>query len=252
MTPISTREELSSIYQRINDGIDRYLVEYRMDPSRVMGYLTRPERAKGFLTYAGIPDTPEARRVLADVLQDRHSMKLDKVRDVRIKKFEGFLAESALGGEAGHERALADYFRTSLGHVVPSADSKGTYTVDDMGESKTLLVRSGSEVEEFAGKIRESARSEVMASDIDLHRLDMGLESGMMVKARMKLDLADIVDEERLSRAIDSALTAERTLFILTSYLNDYPVNRERKQYAYLARTAHNGEEYHIWQLVDK
>ena len=253
MKSVSRKEELNDLYRAINDGIDKYVAEWRLDASRVRSYLGRPERAEAFLKSIGLGHFQDARRVLDDVLDDRHYMKSDRVVDPKVVKFESFsIRESSDHRGSGHEHALADHYRTSLDHVIPSSDSKNEYTVEDIGESIRLFVVSEREVEEFADKVRESIRSEVSNADVDLHRLDLGLESGMAVKARMRLGVSDIVDQKKLEQAIDAALTKNRLLFIMDSYINDLPVRRSGKSYEYVARTIHDGEEYHIWRLTDR
>jgi len=238
---IKTKQEANLYYGQVNKAVDTYIGDWGIRPSKLSRYMTA-SRKESFLRGCGLDDVEGIDRVLDDVLEDREAMESD-----RVMSFESFRMNEST--ESGHERAAAEFFRTSLDQVVRAADGGNNYEVEDMGESKGISVHSTQDVDNFRGKLIKTLIKLANEEEIDIHRADLGLPSKRQVKTKIKVCLGHVLDQSRLKEVLEESLTERKTLEILGDYLNDFEVTKARKQYAYKGKKKIDGEAYHIWQI---
>lgn len=238
MRRIETKEEANMYYEIVNRAVDEYVDKWGVRPSMLSKYLSGAKSRARLLASAGVEDVQNIDRVLDDVLEDREAMERD-----RVMTFESFSA-----GE-GHERAAAEHCRTSLGHVVAKADYDHVYHVEDMGDTRTLAVRSDEDMEAFKRLVADRLAQEVLGDETTIHKTDLGLSSGRRVRTRVNLRMEDIVDRVMLQEALDETLDTKKLTEIMTEYLNDYDVIKAGKRYVHAGSTKIDGVEYTIWEL---
>lgn len=237
---ITTKEEANDYYDRVNSKVDEYIEEWNIRPSRLRAYLSAEDKMARFLRRAELEDVDGIDRVVADVLEDREAMESDMVLT-----FESFGTGEP---EEGHERAAAEHCRVSLGHVSRKDGFEGTYEVEDIGETRTLRVMSADELDEFREMVAERLAERVLSEQVDVHALDVGLESGREVRTRLSLAVSEIVNEKALGRAIREKLTREKTIKVATDWINDYPVRKAGIEFRHAGSRSIDGKEYQVWE----
>lgn len=142
MKKISNSEEANHYYKLINDSIDEYINTWKIKPSNLSKYL-KTSKFEKFLDKRGLSDVEGINRILTDVIEDRSHMESDG-----IMKFESFLKESKenifsnLSPSFKHEKALADFYNTSLGHIKLINGDEHTYLINDFGKHIYAIVCS--------------------------------------------------------------------------------------------------------------
>jgi hypothetical protein len=246
MRKITTKADANHFYELVNSMIDRYVGQWGIRPSKLGRYMRNETRLASFLKWSKLDDVEGIRKVVADVLEDREYMEQDKV--VRFESFS--LNESLnLSSSAGHERAAAEFYKVSLGHVDPR-DGTNSFEVDDMGDKRICSVISAEDLKKLRSFVVERCMVEAESTDIDLHDADLKLPSGKRVKTRITIPARQVIDKEQLAGAIEKALDGKRMKSIIEGYLNDYPVLKGKKKYEYKGKTKVEGMEYEVYELT--
>jgi hypothetical protein len=184
MKKITNREELNQYYKRVNELVDEYITGHNIRPSEVYHYFQR--NLQSFLERTGLSDVDGIKKVVNDVLEHRRHMELDKVM-----KFESFnrLNESVLSiGNATveHEKVLADYYNTSIGHIDLVDGDIHLYKINDFGKKVLSIIFSDSELQ----KVKENNGINVYFIRWDAYFVD--LSNIPVVFERQKSEIDDI------------------------------------------------------------
>lgn len=241
MRKITNREELNQYYKTVNELVDKYITGHNIRPSEIYHYFQR--NMQSFLERNGLSDIEGIKRVVNDVLEHRRFMELDKVM-----KFENFnqLNESVINiGNANinHEKVLADYYNTSLGHIDLVDGDTHLYKINDFGKKVVSIIFSDEEIKEIKENILDNLVLEAENKVMSINEVD-GVEMGFS----LRFWLSDIFDEEKFRKSCEEKLTNENLLVIIKSVIQkgqELPTNFSNDRLSY----KDDFKGYHIWEV---
>ncbi len=153
---IENRKQLSDFFRRVNEEVDKFIIEYNIKPSRLTSFIKKNGGLTKFIEEIGLSDIDGIDRVVAQVLKSRVNMEKDG-----IMKFESFRLLESVDSEKvakhitiseiisgikpssiSHERALADIFDVSLGHIVELDTKAHKYEVTDISGKFEVIIFS--------------------------------------------------------------------------------------------------------------
>ena len=241
MKKINNREEANQYYKKVNELVDEYITKWKVRPSEIFHYFKR--NMESFLERSGLSDVEGIKRVVDDVLDHRRHMELDKVM-----KFESFnrLNEGVINignSTVEHEKVLADFYNTSLGHIDLVDGDIHLYKVNDFGKKITAIIFSDNELVKIRENVVNQLIEETKNKVLSINEID-GINMGFSIR----LWVNDIFSEESLRKSIDDKINNENLLLIIKNIVQqkqDLPItfNTERLSY----KDSFDG--YHIWEI---
>ena len=250
MRKISNTEENNQYYKLINEYIDEYITNHKINPRNLKIYFKNSSKLESFLKRYKLDDVEGIKRVVEDVIDDWNHIQSDGVM-----KFEKFnLVNEDLGkikiesSNIEYEKVLADLYHTSVGHVNKENESEHKYNVKDFGKEINVIIYSKKDLVDFKKSLLPILLEESKASSIDLHKVNIGLKSGKEIKTSLSFSVDNIVDNDKLENYLSSILNEKKILEILYSFINDYDILRSGKNYVY--KQEYKG--YYVWTLKDK
>ena len=244
MRKITTKKETNEFYKIINDHIDDYINQWKIDPKNLKKYFSNKKKKEQFLSRTGLNDVEKIGVILDDVLEARDAMSRDN-----ILKFESFLLNENLKLESStvnHEKALADLFKTSLSHIEVKNKEKNHFIVDDLGDKHEVCIFSADDFDKLRSQIKDLLVDEAKQSDLDLYQVK--IENSRNLKTKLNLSLSDILDTQKLEDKLIEMLTDNKLIAIISSWLSDPDTLRSGKKFSFLKKY-HN---YLVWNLVSK
>jgi len=250
MRKISNTEENNQYYKMVNEYIDDYITNHKINPANLRKYFKNSSKLETFLKRYKLDDVEGIKRVVEDVIDDWHHIQSDGVM-----KFEKFtLMNEDLGNikikssDMGYEKVLADLYHTSVGHVDKDDETEHKYNVKDFGKEINVIIYSKEDVEDFKKSLLPILFKSANSSSVDLHKVNVGLKSGKEIRTAISFNVGDIVDDNKLQHYIDTTLDEKKLLEILYSFINDYAILKTGNHYVY--KQEYKG--YHIWVLNPK
>ncbi len=245
MRKITSKSEMNDLFKVINDHIDDYINNWKIDPRNLKKYFTKGDKMDNFLNRVNLSDVENIRRVVMDVIEDREAAAKDN-----IMKFESFLNESINLPIAGftHEKILADCFRSSLSHVELKDKKTNHFVVDDLGEKHDVVIFSEEDKQKFKTQLLYKLTQEILNSSVEVFKLDVGLESKKNIKTKLEVELESLIDEDKLEDKLNEKITEQKLLDIISDWLNDYPVLKTGKKWSFWKKF----KDHSIWKLESK
>ncbi len=243
MRKITSKKEANEFYKIVNDHIDDYITNWKVDPRNLKKYFSNKKKREQFLSRTGLNDVERINTILDDVLDDRDAM----IRD-NVLKFESFFIAESIelsSNHVEHEKVLADLFKTSLSHIDVKDKESNHFLVDDLGSKHEVCIFSQKDFEAFKEQISKSLFDEAKSEDLDLYQIK--IEEGRNLKTKINISIADIIDSDKLKAELDKSLSENKMIAIITSWLNRPELLRSKKKFNFF-KSYHN---YYIWKLVD-
>ena len=155
-----TKDNINDYYKRINELIDDYF-KWNVSAKKLSTYFKNESKLKSFISTNKLDNIKGIERVITDVIEDRSNIERDK----KVKKFESFSTANSIDKDdisivmykpneilihdSSNTKILADFFDTSVDHVIWSNDK---YEVDTLtGEFECLIFN-----EEDMSELREN------------------------------------------------------------------------------------------------
>jgi hypothetical protein len=157
MKKITDREELTQYYGKINQYIDEYIKSHKVTPTEIYRYISK--NMNRFLEKYQIGDIENIDRIVKDVLEHRKNMERDKV--YKFEQFNVDLNESYISVEPSsieHEKILADYFNTSVGHVNTLDKKNHLFEVKSFDEYFKVICFSENEISKIKSEVLDLYR----------------------------------------------------------------------------------------------
>jgi hypothetical protein len=241
MKKITNREELNQYYKQVNELVDEYITGHNIRPSEVYHYFQR--NLQSFLERTGLSDVDGIKKVVNDVLEHRRHMELDKVM-----KFESFnkLNESVLSiGNATveHEKVLADYYNTSIGHIDLVDGDIHLYKINDFGKKVISIIFSDSELQKVKENVLDGLVSEAENKVLSINEI-----GGVGIGVSFRFWLSDVFDKEKFRATLTEKITNENLLLIIKSTIQknqELPTNFSSDRLNY----KDDFKGYHIWEV---
>jgi len=249
MRKISNREEANSFYSEVRSAINKYVLEHKVEPKEIREYIIN--NLDSFISRNNLSDISNIKQIVIDVLDHKvnrikDTKKVKVMENHRIKRFNYFerLNENFFGIEKSsveHEKVLADYFNTSLGHIEEVDTENHIYSVSDFGKTSMVVIFSKEEIDNLGKKIIEELVKEISEKNLIVEGVqDLKFSSELSIEIGQIFDKSKLenycknVDEERLIELVSSKLEKELVFvhhFKKAEYLEAF-------------------EGYHVWQFV--
>ena len=227
---INTREDANKYYQTINTLVDDYIDKWKIRPSNLRRYLQPgSERFKKFLERNGLKEIKGADRVLKDIIEDRESMEKDGV--IKFESFQLFESEefkmSSLkqclykGVDKSsnmHEKIIADYFDTSLGHINIVDSEKHMFEVEVWGKVDNIIIYNREEIDLISQNILEYLYSEAKSKKIEL-------------SSNIIISLSNLITEESFKKEISENIFSEKKPIDIITQCLGYEFKKEFENY---------------------
>lgn len=157
---IKNTEDANKYYAIINEYIDVYLDKWKIDAKKLKKYLLNNNKLINFLEKKGLKNISNIKLVINDVIDDRISIEKDKIMTLesfKINESHKFTSiEECLyfgidKSNIQHEKALADHFDISLGHINIINSNKHIFSIDD----KNYVIFLKEELEIISENLKE-------------------------------------------------------------------------------------------------
>lgn len=239
MKKITNSSELSKYYSEVNKFIDEYIKLYKVTPSEIYRYINK--NLSRFLNKFNLTDIENIERIVKDVIEHRKNMERDKI--FKFEQFNTQLNESII--EVGsvtieHEKILADYFNTSLGHIDVIDPNLHLFEIKDFDQSVKSIVFSNEEVKSISDKLIDRITDELSSMEISLNSID-----GQSLINPFDFLLGSIVSESQLKSNIQSKLNGDKLIEVITTFIPSI-VNVE---YSAVCRFQGIFNGFYIWTL---
>lgn len=205
---IRNSEEANKYYQLVNKYIDEYTETHKIGPKNLSKYFNKKnDKLIKFIERNGLKDIKNIQRVIDDVIEDRISIENDTVR-----KFESFrifesdefkflnLRQCLYKGiekcDIEHEKIIADYFDTSLGHIDVVDSNKHIFNIEDV----TCVIYNSEEINIITQNMKEFFFNEVFNKEIKIESFNIGLN----------FNIKNFIDEDKFYNYINTILTIEK------------------------------------------
>lgn len=228
---INSREEANKYYRTINLLVDDYIERWKIRPSNLKRYLQPgSERFNRFLERNKLKDISGAERVLSDIIDDRENMEKDGVitfesfkifesDEFKLKSLSECLYKGIEKATKDHEKILADYYDTSLGHINILDSNTHSFSVENWKGEIGVIILSEEEVELIKENVKEFLFNEISKEYVVLSKV-------------MEIKILDIMDKNKFMNKIEEILSAsdnERLIKMITKTFGvmEYVVNYE-------------------------
>ena len=210
---INTREDANKYYQMVNTLIDDYIDKWKIRPSNLKRYLQPgSERFNKFLERNGLKDIKGAERVLRDVIEDREAMENDGVitfesfklfesEEFKLSSLKQCLYKGVEKASNKHEKALADYFDTSLGHIDVVDSYKHIFSLNAWGKEFEVVIYTKDELNLIKENMLEYLYSEIKSKNIEL-------------SGGLKVNLGNLITEDSFKKEV------VENVFSVTNHIN--------------------------------
>ena len=211
-----TSENINDLYGKINELIDSYF-EWKVKPSALKRYLKKGSVGlKKFIERNDLGNIEKIDKIILDVVEDRFGMEDDGV--LTFESFNSTFVEQTTSHNEGHdkilysgiedsdieyEKIIADKYRTSLGHVELSDESKHIYEVSDRLLADTVIVFSDNDLGIIEGNLisfiynhlsKSSIKMKTIGLDIKISDV-LGSEEDLEKKLHLEAEVIDVVSE---------------------------------------------------------
>ena len=238
MKKITNTEEANLYYSKVNELIDRYIKEWKVKPTEVKNYLKK--NMKSFLEKNGLSDIEGIERVVNDVVTHRVHMELDKV--IKFENFKLYENVLSLGNATiQHEKILADYYSTSMGHIEVIDENMHIYRIDEFGKKIISIIFSEEELDKVYKNIEdvviESNKHKILSiNDIDGIEIDS-----------IKIWLSEIINEDSFRNQFKSKVDKDALIIIIKKIIqkSQSVINFSNDRLKYKGEN----KGYHIWEI---
>jgi hypothetical protein len=208
---MNNKEDLNKYYNLVNSFIDDYVDTWKIRPSRLSKYLLNNKRLQKFLEKNGLTNLKKIDMVIKDVIDDRVAMEKDNVLKWESFMFKENLQHSDInvllnglsGSNIEHEKILANFYDTSLGHINILDKNSNKFKIDTFSGDIECVIYTQSEIDIITENIKESIKKEI--------------ESGLFIKVfgDIEIEVKEIIDDSKLESNLDYLIDYEQVIKII-------------------------------------
>jgi hypothetical protein len=235
MIKIDNTHDANKYYKLVNDFIDKYIVDWKIKPSRLATYLKNSEKFEKFLDKNNLKEVWNINRIINDVIEDRTGLEHDGV--LKFEKYS-LLKENLIElgtADISYEKVLADFFNIGLSHILLRDASLNLYLIEDFDTKKYALIYSDNDLTKNLENIRYTIQKKII---LDYHEID-DLEG---YSFNLDLRIGDVTDNRKLVAKLSEVIDENFFLSILNQTLY--------KKYTKYSKY-HKVGVYHILELID-
>jgi len=235
MIKIDNTHDANKYYKLVNDFIDKYIVDWKIKPSRLASYLKNSEKFEKFLDKNNLKEVWNINRIINDVIEDRTGLEHDGV--LKFEKYS-LLKENLINlgtADISYEKVLADYYNIGLSHILLRDASLNMYLIQDFDTKKYAVIYSDSDLTKNLENIRFTIQKKII---LDYHEID-DLEG---YSFNLDLRIGDVTDNKKLTTKLNEVIDENFFLSILKQTI--YKKYDKYSKY-------HKEGVYHILELID-
>jgi len=242
MKKIQDSWELSKYYQKISECVDDYIKNHKIKPTEIWSYINK--NFNRFLEKYNLSDIEHIDIIIKDVLDHRRHMEMDKVfyfEQYKLQLNESILPISST--TIDHEKALADFFETSVGHVEVLEPNNHLFIIKTFDEKLKAIIFSEEEVESMKKSILEKILGQIYTKTVTLSSID-----GVEMNFELKFPISEMLSEGQIK--IDN-LVEENSLFrIMSRFLtSDFTKNQFSDPISFYRSIPQKFKNYYIWEV---
>jgi len=161
-------DNINEYYQKINELIDDYF-SWNVKPSALKKYFKPGGLGiKKFIERNSLSNVLNINKIITDVIDDRYSMEKDGVLTFESFDHEDILSADDKGtgldfilynnvepSSLKEEKIIADYYRTSLGHISEVNNKLHEYTVDGANGDYNVILFSEDDFDSISNNLSE-------------------------------------------------------------------------------------------------
>jgi hypothetical protein len=235
MIKIDNTHDANKYYKLVNDFIDKYIVDWKIKPSRLASYLKNSEKFEKFLDKNNLKEVWNINRIINDVIEDRTGLEHDGV--LKFEKYS-LLKENLINlgtADISYEKVLADYYNIGLSHILLRDASLNMYLIQDFDTKKYALIYSDNDLTKNLENIRFIIQKKII---LDYHEID-DLEG---YSFNLDLRIGDVTDNRKLVAKLSEVIDENFFVSILKQTIT--------KKYGKYGKY-HKEGVYHILELMD-
>lgn len=226
MRKISNTEEANSYYKVVNDIINGYIKDYKIRPSEIKRYIQK--NMESILKRNNLDDVIGIKTVFNDVLDHHHNMELDSVI-----KFENFIYENVDGVNIQHEKVLADFYKTSIGHVTLKNNASRLYLIEDFGKKITCAIYSDTELNNVRASIVDGMLESMADKKATINSKDNIINT--------IININDVLDSSKLKSVLLKSVDKNLVFKYIEQFLS--------KKWNCVVKHEGRLTDYNIWKL---
>jgi hypothetical protein len=238
MRKIKDSEELSKYYHQISECVDDYIKNHQVKPTEIWLYIKK--NFKRFLEKYNLSDIENIDKIIHDVLDHRRHMELDNVfyfEQYKMKMNESSLPTSSTDIE--HEKVLADFFETSVGHVEVLDQMSHLFQIKTFDENLKAIIFSEEEVNSMRKSIIEKLIRQIYSKSVTIPSVD-----GIRINLDLTFPISEIVSQDEIK--IDHMIDEKTSLRLISDFLIGGTKSGSISFYRGLPQKFKN---YYIWEL---
>lgn len=212
MVKIDNTHDANIYYKLINDFIDKYIVKWKIKPSKLSNYLKNNDNLEQFIIKNDLKEISNIKKIINDIMEDRTGIEYDGVL-----KFENFslLNENLINlglSDVSYEKVLADLYNIGLSHIVLFRKDLNYYRITDFDKVRYAIIYSNKELLQSISNIKYAIKKSILLSYHEINDLD---------DYRFSLDImiGDIIDNNKLSSKLDELVNNNFFLLLFKQYL---------------------------------
>ena len=236
MIKIDNTDDANKYYKLVNDFIDKYIVDWKIKPSKLASYLKNNSKFEKFLDKNKLKEVWNINRIINDVIEDRTGLEHDGV--LKFEKYS-LLKENLINlgsSDISYEKALADHFNIGLSHIFLRDSSLNLYLIQDFDNKKYAVIYSDNDLIENLENIRYTIQKKII---LDYHEID-DLEG---FSFNLDLRIGDVTDNKKLATKLIEVIDENFFLSILKQTI--YKKFNKYSKY-------HKVGSYHILELINE
>lgn len=234
MKKITNRKEANDYYKLIRKEVDDFIKKTKAKPNEVYRYITK--NSNGFLDRIGLSEVVGIDSVLRDVISHKKNME-----DDAIITFENFnkLNESIINigsPKIEHEKVLADFFNTSLGHIDIEDPQNFLFKVNDFGNKILVCILNENDLEKINADLVNKITEKIRDFNCSINSVD-----NFKLSNNLTFRLSDILDLSELKYRVESKMSMEIILDIVKQNIEKTMQDKNAKL------NYDTKSEFHIW-----
>ena len=240
MRKITNSDELTKVYGKINEFIDDYVKGYNITPVEIYRYISK--NMDRFLEKYKLSNIQRIKTIVQDVIEHRKNMEKDKV--FRFGELHKNLNESVIdfgSSNIDHEKVLADFYNTSVGHV-NCIDSK-LHLFEIKSFDEIIKCCAFSEIE------LQNIKNEFMKGVIEtLYLTPIFVDSvyGEKLSIPLNIQLSDLVEESEIKTP---QLNDKLTLRNIGGYISKKVTEKYGTVSVFYRGLPNVHSNYYIWEI---
>lgn len=215
-----TKDNINQYYEKINNIIDSYF-EWNISPVQLKRYLRKGSKGlMKFINRNGLDNINRIEKIITDVIEDRNGMVEDNVLTFENYEFKDDIDNEVIDSDIiwdnikesdiSYEKIIADFYKTSLGHVEKLNIKKHLYNVSNIEINNDVIVFSKEDMEIIKTNLKKFILQFLKTQSVKLSSLNVNIE----IKDLLSGDKFEYNVDDKVNDVISEILSNEDFDFV--------------------------------------